>query len=80
MNNWAVIKIECDEVICDRCDMDFTDRYDEGGAVSFGRAYCPKCWIESVREYGMPKTRTILNNPLTPFSAFVKAIRQKTSV
>jgi len=79
MNDWTVIKIECDEVICDRCDMDFTDRDDEGGAVSFGRAYCPKCWKESVAEYGMPKTRTIVNMAFVPFRTFIKVIREKSS-
>lgn len=75
-----VIKIECDEVICDKCDTDYTERCDTGGAISGGRAYCPRCWTGTVREYGMPKAQTIINNPRTPFAGFVKAIRARSAV
>jgi hypothetical protein len=49
-------------------------------AISGGWAYCPRCWTGIVREYGMPKAQTIINNPLTPFAGFVKAIRARSAV
>lgn len=80
METCKVIKIECEEVICDACNEDYTERGDTGGAISHSWAYCPSCWKNVLREHGTPKFRTIINNPLTPFAAFVKAIRSKSAV
>lgn len=77
MKETDIIKIECDEVICDICSEDYTNAWDIGGAIVMGCALCPKCFFTHTCKYGVPKRDVIRNNPFTPFAAFVKAIRAK---
>ena len=55
INGVTVINIDPgDTVLCDLCNMDYTNRDETGGFLFSGKAVCPKCspaFLQSVKKY-----------------------------
>lgn len=65
-------------VVCDGCDMDFTDLPDCGGIIFESKAYGPCCApriIKSAEKYGEERYIKARCPPETSFADFVRAYR-----
>lgn len=69
-----------DQVNCDVCNADYTDRTDSGGFLFGSYAYCPECAksrLEKIRGYGEEKYITEHCPPDMSFADWCRRLRYK---
>ena len=80
INGVTVINIDPgDTVLCDLCNMDYTNSDEPGGFLFSGKAVCPKCapnFMKSVKMYGEQKYIKAIAKMNESFRDFVYRIRR----
>ena len=67
-----------DNVVCDSCNADFTNRNDEGGLLFESKGICPACtpeWEKSALHYGEEHLIRARAKPGQSFKDFILELR-----